>query len=78
MGQDSNQLLLINKANLSVQTSELTGSSDRVACIRITDKLLARGGNEGILSLWDNRQLGNGVAIHTFNRMTNNYPRSRL
>jgi hypothetical protein len=78
VGQDCNQLLLINKATLSVQTSELTVNSDRVACIRITDKLLARGGTEGILSLWDNRQLGNGVAIHTFNRITDNYPRSRL
>jgi WD40 repeat protein len=55
VGQDCNQLLLINKTNLSVESLELKVHLDRVTCIRITDKLLARGGTDGILSLWDNR-----------------------
>lgn len=67
IAQDANHILLLQKNDLNRHTYVPTAHTDRVASIKLTDKLLARGGTEGSLSLWDNRQLS-GAPIHTFNR----------
>jgi hypothetical protein len=68
VGEELNQMLLINKQNMEQYVRISTTKTDKTIGLKLTDKLLARAGIEGTVTLWDNRLLGSGSPIHTFNR----------
>ncbi len=68
VGEESGQLLLINKHDPSQHFRISTGKTDKTVGLKLTEKVLARGGAEGTVTLWDPRLLGAPNPIHTFNR----------
>jgi hypothetical protein len=69
VGEASNELLLINKHDPSQYFRIPTGKTDKTLSLKLSDKLLARAGVEGTVSLWDSRDLRGSTCIHTFNRI---------
>lgn len=68
VGEESNQMLLINKHDPAQHFRISTGKTDKTVGLKLTEKLLVRAGMEGTVTLWDSRLLGSSNPIHTFNR----------